>query len=158
MDALAIVFGQYGLPKGHCNKSWDDCDLREPEKERLQTAFSNPISSVVFVQGTTAPIINQLIQQKSKVRGIDLLKRLQNPFQEYDNPDGDVILVYNAERYTGKPEIAISLFKNILNYYRGKDVLVLIESSQSYNFLRDSYGLDCSNKIKVPILKETKWL
>lgn len=158
MTPKAIQYAACGLPAGHANKTWDDCEISQPEKDRLNGAFKTPVDSVVFIQGTSAPIINQLMDQKMKVRGIDLIKRLQNPFEEPNNPEAEVILLYNAERYTGKPEIAISVFKNILNYYKGKGILILVESSESSNFVRDSYGTQIVNKLKIPHTKDVKWL
>jgi hypothetical protein len=152
------VFAVYGLPPAYANGGWEGIDVSQDEIDRYKTAFSSPISSTVFVQGSCAPIIQQLLEQGSKVRGIDLSKRQNAAFEDHNNPDADVILIWNVNKYSGRPEVSINLLNNLINYYRTKSALVIVQSPESSIFMRDNYGFQTPNKIKLLPKAEVKWL
>lgn len=152
------VYAVYGLPPQYAKITWESLEVNKDDEERIKNAFKNPISSVVFIQGVSAPIIQQLLEQKLRVRGIDLGKRQNAAFEEHNNPDADVVLVYNVNKYSGKPEISINLLNSIIQYYRSKNVLVIVESQESSIFMRDNYSFSTNNKLKLLQKQEVKWL
>lgn len=152
------VYAVYGLPPAYTNLQWEDLDVTPEEVTRLSTAFSTPINSTVFIQGIAAPIIRQLIEQKAKVRGIDFSKRQLNAFEEHNNPDAEVILIWNVNKYSGKTEVSMNLLENLVTYYRSKGALVLVQSNESSIFMRDNYGFTTANKVKLIKKQDPKWL
>lgn len=152
------VYAVYGLPAAYANETWDNIEVIPETKQRYIEAFKNPIKSTIFVQGSCAPIIQQLLEQGLKVRGIDLAKRQNAAFEDHNNPDAEVILVWNVTKYSGKAEISMNLLNNLIQYYRGKDALVIIQSPESHIFMRDNYGFTTSNTLKLLPKPEVKWL
>lgn len=152
------VYAVYGLPAAYAQGSWDTLDVPPEEAKRYQEAFKNPINSTVFVQGNCAPIVQQLLEQGKKVRGIDFSKRQNAAFEDHNNPDAEVILIWNVNKYSGKAEVSMNLLSNLIQYYRTKEVLVILQSEESSVFLRDNYGFTTNNKLKLLPKPEPKWL
>lgn len=153
------VYAVYGLPPAYSLQNpWDTLDVSKEEQQRITEAFKSPISSTVFVQGSAAPIIQQLLAQKVKVRGIDFSKRQMNAFEEHNNPEAEVILIWNVNKYSGKSEVSINLLDNLISFYRSKNALVIVQSSESFTFMRDNYGFSTVNKLKFLPKPDTKWL
>ena len=152
------AYAIYGLPPAYAEASWENIEVSPEEKTRLTEAFKSPISSTIFVQGSCGAIIQQLIEQKSKVRGIDFSKRQLNAFEEHDNPDAEVILIWGVSRYSGKAEVSQNLLLNLVEYYRSKNVMVIVQSNESSIFMRDNYGFVTANKLKLLPKAEVKWI
>lgn len=152
------VYAVYGLPPAYAKDTWDVIDISKEDIDRYTTAFKSPINSTVFVQGNCAPIIQQLLEQGLKVRGIDMTKRQNAAFEDHNNPEADVILIWNVNKYSGRPEVSINLLNNLIQYYRAKNAMVLIQSTESVIFMRDNYGFSTQNKLKLLPKPEVKWL
>jgi hypothetical protein len=152
------AYAIYGIPSIYANQSWDDIDLPKPERERLEKAFANPIPSVVHIQGTAAPVVNSLILSGKSVYGININDRLTDAFGDHTNSKADVVLIHNIGSYTGKFEIASNVLKQIIQHYRNLDTLVLLQSNESWTYLRDNYGVAVVNKVKLPLAKEQAWV
>lgn len=153
------VYAVYGLPPAYSRENpWDSLDVSKEEQERITEAFKEPINSTIFVQGSASPIIQQLVAQKAKVRGIDFSKRQLNAFDEHNNPEADVILIWNVNKYSGKAEVSINMLDNLISFYRSKNAMVIVQSSESSTFMRDSYGFTSVNKLKFLPKQEVKWL
>lgn len=152
------VYAVYGLPATYAKGSWTDLDISQEEATRYSNAFKNPVQSTVFIQGNCAPIIQQLLEQGLKVRGIDMAKRQNAAFEDHNNPDADVILIWNVNKYSGRAEVSINLLNNLINYYRNKNAIVLIQSPESNIFMRDNYGFSPTNKLKLLPKPEVKWI
>lgn len=153
------VYAVYGLPPAYSlSNPWDTLDVSKEEQSRITEAFKNPINSTVFVQGSAAPIVQQLLNQKVKVRGIDFSKRQMNAFEEHNNPEAEAILIWNVNKYSGKAEVSVNLLDNLISYYRSKNALVLVQSLESFVFMRDNYGFTALNKLKFLPKPDVKWL
>lgn len=158
MNHNETVYAVYGLPAAYAKGSWDTLEVSTEESKRYQEAFKNPINSTIFVQGSCAPVIQQLLEQGKKVRGIDFSKRQNAAFEEHNNPDAEVILIWNINKYSGKAEVSMNLLSNLIQYYRGRNALVILQSEESSIFLRDNYGIATNNKLKLLTKAEPKWL
>lgn len=152
------VYAVYGLPPAYANGTWESLDVSPENTARYKEAFKNPINSTVFVQGTLAPIIQQLLEQGLKVRGVDFTKRQNAAFEDHNNPDAEVVLIWNVNKYSGKAEVSMNLLQNLIQYYRGRNALVIVQSEESAVFMRDNYGFITNNKIKLLPKPEEKWL
>jgi hypothetical protein len=152
------VYAVYGLPPAYAKGSWEALDVTQDEVKRYTEIFKQPVSSTVFVQGSCAPIIQQLLEQGTKVRGIDFSKRQNAAFEDHNNPDAEVVLIWNVNKYSGKAEVSMNLLSNLISAYRGKDVLVLVQSNESATFMRDNYGFVTPNKLRLPLKVEPKWI
>lgn len=152
------AYAIYGIPVVYAIQSWDNIDLPEHEKMRIDNAFDSPIPSVVFVQGSAAPIINKLILSGKSVYGININDRLNDAFGEHNNSKADIVLVHSIGSYTGKFDIASNLLNSIINHYKNNNTLVILQSENSWTFLRDNYGVNVVNKIKLPLEKEKAWI
>ena len=152
------AYAIYGLPPSYAEASWDNLEVSQDECTRLTNAFKSPIPSTIFVQGNCAPLVQQLIEQKVKVRGIDFTKRQMAAFEDHDNPDAEVVLIWGVNRYSGKAEVSQNLLLNLIEYYRSKNVMVIVQSSESSIFLRDNYGFTTNNKLKLLLKAEVKWI
>lgn len=153
--ALAV----YGIPPVYADISWDSLELSKAEVERISSAFENPhMGSTVFIQGTAAPIVIQLIKQGYTVAGINLMERNLDAFGEHNNPKAQVILIHSIEKYTGKYEIASNMLSNLIKHYEGHNSLILLQSQETWTFLRDNYGINVINKLKLVQKKATAWV
>lgn len=152
------AYSVYGIPPHYAQITWDNVNIPEPEKDRINKALDNIHPSVVFVQGTAAPLVNKLVTIGKIVRGIDIAKRLSNPFDEHYNPKADVILVHNVGKYTGKYEIANVLLQGIINHYTALGALIIIQSEETFSYLNDNWGIKVVNKLKLPIIAPKAWI
>lgn len=153
------VYAVYGLPPAYSLANpWDNLDVSPEEQLRITEAFKSPINSTIFIQGSAAPIVQQLINQNMKVRGIDFSKRQMNAFEEHNNPEADVIVIWNVNKYSGKAEVSINMLDNLVSFYRSKNAMVIVQSSESFVFMRDNYGFSTLNKLKFLPKPDVKWL
>lgn len=153
------VYAVYGLPPAYSSPNpWDSLDVSKEEQERITEAFKSPITSTIFIQGSAAPIVQQLITQKVKVRGIDFSKRQLNAFEEHNNPEADTIVIWNVNKYSGKAEVSINMLDNLISFYRSNGAMVIVQSSESSTFVRDNYGFTSVNKLKFLPKQDIKWL
>lgn len=155
---IGTAYAIYGIPSHYAATTWDDIQIPEPEKVRLSTAFQTPIPSVVFIQGTAAPIINQLYENGMTISGISMAERLANPFDSVTLRNTKVLLIHSIGRYTGKFEIANSVISQLIQQAKTKNMLVLLQSEEPWTFLRDSYGIVAKNKIKLLVDQEPQWV
>lgn len=157
---LKVLYYIQGLPLSAVGKTWDDVALAKPEADRLSGMFANIPSNVriIYVQGSAAPIINQLYEQKAKIRGIDAGIWFEDPFSPHDYPDGEVIVLYDFDDPISVPKVTVPIIKGIISYYGGKSIPIIIESKETAAAFEANYGVKITNKIKIPELAEPKWL
>lgn len=156
--ALSTAYAVYGIPPTYVGITWDDIEIPKPEKDRYINAFENPIPSTIIVQGTAAPIINQLVSKGYSVSGLNLATLLANPFDLPTVMGTDILLIHSIGKYTGKYEIANTVLTQILQQAKSKCKFIILQSEEPWTFIRDNYGVSSQNKIKLPIAAEPKWL
>lgn len=155
---LATIYAIHGLPSNYASTTWDSIDITEPEVNRITNAVSNYVPSTLFIQGNAAPIVNQLWSSNKHIRGININERLANPFGEHVNPKADVILIHSIGKYTGKYEIAHTTLSNIINHYSKLDTLIILQSDETFTFLKDNWGISVVNKLRMLSKKERAWI
>lgn len=143
----------YGLPASYVNKTWEDTATPKSEVTRLTTIFDGdlPSGSVLFINGSAAPIINQLLNNGKAVRGIDLSERLAQPFEVYNNPKADVVLVYAVENPVGNAKITKKMLDDVISFYKANGALIIISSTDTSAVFEGNYGVKLVNKL---IIKE----
>lgn len=157
--SLAIKLKVYDLPTSYIGKEWANIPLPQPEKDRLSNIFKGALpTATLFVQGTAAPIVNQLFEANTKVRGIDLSYRLADPFALHINPKADVLVVYNVDNPVGNAKVVKKVMEDIINYARQTSSLVIIESNATSSEFEGNYGIKLVNKIKIPDVQEVKFV
>lgn len=160
MNKYAVMYKMYGIPLNYASITWGDVDMVKPEAERLQNIFANelPSSSVLYVQGTAAPIIRQLVDRGVKVRGVDISTRLQSPFETYDNPLCNVALVYGVENPVGNGKISKKIIDDVIAFYKGIGAVTILVSKDTVTVFEANYGLKLVNKLKIPEKQEVKFV
>jgi hypothetical protein len=147
----------YGIPASYVNKTWESTATPKSEITRLTTVFDGdlPSGSVLFVNGSAAPIVNQLLSKGKTVRGIDMSERLALPFDIYNNPKADVVLLYGLEFPTGNQKVIQRVFFDVINFYKASNSLIIISSTDTSAVFEGNYGIKLVNKliIKEPIEK-----
>lgn len=160
MNLEVIRFKQYGLPINMISQTWEHTGLAKPEATRLENLFNNipAAAKLIFVQGTAGPIVNQLLSVGHKVRGIDMGVRFNTPFEEANNPQCDIVVIYNLDNTVSVPKITVPMIKGLVEYYRHSGTLVIIQSHETVTIFEANYGIKVVNKLKIPEAQEVKWL
>lgn len=150
----------YGLPGNYINKSWADTAMPASEIKRLTEIFANdlPSGSVLFVHGSAAPIINQLMNKGLNVRGIDITDRLSQPFESYNNPNCDVVLITGVENPVGNPKITKKTLDDVIIHYKAYGALIVISSSDTSAVVEGNYGIKFVNKLIIKYPAEKSFL
>jgi hypothetical protein len=110
-----------------------------------------PSGSVLFVNGSAAPVVNQLLSKGKTVRGIDMSERLALPFDIYNNPKADVALLYGLENPVGNNKVTKKVFDDVVNFYKASGALIIISSTDTSAVFEGNYSIKLVNKL---IIKE----
>lgn len=160
MDLELIRYKQYGLPVNIVRQSWDKVNIPKPEATRLQELFNDipAAARLIFIEGTAGPIVDQLIRNGKKVRGIDLSERFDAPFVEHNNPQCEVLLLYGMDNTVSVPKITIPMLNSIIDIYKNLGTLVIIQSNNTATAFSSAFGTKIVNKLKIQEAPEPKWL
>lgn len=155
-----ILYFALGLPLSAVGKTWEDTGLPQPEAERFEEMFKNIPNNVkvIHVQGTAAPIINQLWASGTKIRGIDMATWFEAPFEPHDYPTAEIIVIWDVDDTISSPKVTVPIVKGAVTHYSNIGVPVIIESKDTPAKFESNYGIKLVNKIKIPEIPEIKWL
>lgn len=156
----AVVYPLYGLPSYYAGLTFAHTGLSKAQQERFTKSIENaPPTGVLAIRGMAAPVVNLLLEQKRKVRGIDFTVRSQNAFEEHQNPAAEVIVIYNVGvEITGNSNISKKILRSLIQYYKERQTLVIIESTLGKSDFRLQYDIDIANFITIPEAAEAQWI
>ena len=152
----------YGLPAHYAGLTYDDAAGSNALLDRIHRIVENaPMRGSVLVNDFAAPIIDQFIKQKRRVRGIDFAKLMENPFNrdgEHFKPQADVVVLYNIGLEASvNSTVPSQLIKGIINYYKKYNTLLILEAPYSPMQFQEKYDHRPLNSIKLQESTEEVW-
>ncbi len=156
----STVLGIYGLPITYAGKSYSDTGLAKIKIETLPKTISNaPSTGTLTIQGTAAPVVNQLIADGRKVRGVNFISLSATAFEDHNLPISSVVVLYNVGvEVSTNFKISGQVFRKVLKFYAGKQTLLIIETDLGKTDLLSRYDFRTTNYIKIPQQQEEIWV
>lgn len=153
-----MIYGIYGLPPSYHGITYGDTQLVSVKQEQLREKVSNaPNSGTLTVQGTAAPIVNQLLKTR-KVRGIDFVERSTSAFDQHTNPHAEVVVLYGVgSEVSMNGKVSGLVLRNLVEYYRNRKTLLVIETHLSKQELLSRYDFKVTNFMKILRKEEEIW-
>ena len=150
----------YGLPVSYAGKGYHDTGLVKTKIETLPDKVANaPNNGTLTIQGTAAPVINQLLDLGKKVRGVDFIQLSATAFEQHDLPVTPVVLLYNVGiEVSTNFRISGQVLRKVIKFYSEKRTLLILESDLTKTELLSRYDFRVTNFIKIPPKEEEIWL
>ncbi len=154
------MLGIYGLPVSYANKGYCDTGLAKIKVEDLPKKVANaPNSGTLTLQGTAAPVVNQLLLAGRKVRGVDFIKLSATAFEEHPLPVTSVVVLYNVGvEVSTNFKISGQVLRKVIKFYSEKQTLLIIETDLAKTELLSRYDFRTTNFIKIPPKEEEIWV
>lgn len=154
------LYGLYELPPSYHGAVYENTALIKVKQEDIYNKVANaPQKGLLVIQGNAGPVINQLLEAKRKVRGIDFLPRCADAFGTFDNPLANVVLIYNVgSEISVSSKVTALILKNILKSYANSSTLVILETHLTKSELQNNYHIDVVNFIKIQNKEESAWI
>ena len=149
----------YNLPIVYAEIGYEDTALIKVKQEHIEELIPKaPYSGTLTIQGTAAPVVNQLMEQRS-VRGIDFNVRSEDPWGTHQNPSADVVVLYNVgSEVAMKGTVGGLVLANIVKYYSNRRTLLVIETNMNKMELLHRYDFKATNFIKIEKKPEDVWI
>lgn len=156
----STVLGIYGLPVSYAGKDYSDTGLAQIKIETLPKTIANaPSTGTLTIQGTAAPVINQLITDGRKVRGVNFVTLSATAFEDHILPVASVVLLHNVgTEVSTNFKISGQVFRKVLKFYADKQTLLVIETDLGKTDLLSRYDFRTTNYIKIPKQQEDIWV
>jgi len=156
----STMLGIYGLPVTYAGKTYNDTGLAKIKIETLPKMIGNaPSTGTLTIQGTAAPIVNQLISDKRKVRGVNFISLSATAFEDHSLPVANVVVLYNVGvEVSTNFKISGQVFRKVLKFYANKQTLLIIETDLGKTDLLSRYDFRTTNYIKIPPKQEEIWV
>jgi len=157
---LETKLKMYNLPISYAEITFEDTELTAKRKKDLPELIEKaPVRGILYVQGTAAPIVNQLLTKGKAVRGIDFTERSSSAFEQHQNPECAIVVIYNlGAEITVNYHVPQKVINNILKHYSTRDTLIIVETDLSKNDLLNRYDINAVNYIKIPRKTEERWI
>jgi len=157
------AFSILGIPQHFYDKTWGDTKLLPTKQRAFQESISRaPISGLLLVAGTSAPIVNQMFDMDRKVIGISFPEVFDDKFNSGDNegyPNSPVVLIYDVGLESAKnKEFSMTILNSIISYYKARETLLIIETPFTISNFQATYGLLISNTMSIPQQEDVKWV
>ena len=159
------IYAALRLPQRYASETYEDTDLARTRiatvKEKI---FKAPVSSILLVSGTAGPIVNQLREMGKKAYGISFTEYYTDQFKEEEKarlPSNkvDVIVVHGIGSEQAKnPEFSSRLLVSLLDFYKSRQVLVILETSLTVTDFQTRYQIDIPTSIRMHLKKEESWM
>lgn len=154
------VLSIYGLPVSYVNVEYKDTGLAKVKVESIPASISRaPNKGTLTIQGTAAPIVNQLLNDKRKVRGIDFITLSATAFEDHALPLADVVVLYNlGTEVSTNFKVSSQVFRKVVKNYSEKPTLLIIETDLTKMELLSRYDFRVTNFLKIPPKEEEIWI
>jgi len=161
IKALQLRYRLYGLSADWFDCTFDNTGLAQPEADRLKNAFSSiRRGSVVYIEGSAGPVVNQYIDIGLTVRGVDASLYISDPFDKVEKKglpeNADVVVLYNIYEGTTQVPLMQKVLKKLVNSFGGGTMVILCGDIPCRAFSRDYFQVQ--NSCSIPKKKEEKWL
>ena len=156
----ATLLSIYGLPAGYFGISYKDMDMSATRQDAITKKIKNaPNDGTLTVQGTAAPIVNQLLTQGRKIRGISFTERSSTAFETHQNPTADVVVLYDVGAEVSlNGKVSGMVLANIVKYYSSRKTLLIIETDMTKTALLSRYDFNTTNFIKIIKKEKENWI
>lgn len=161
---LSSIYSAFHLPKRYATETYEDTELPKTQIPILtKKIYAAPKAGTLLVSGTAGPIINQLWEMGRKSYGIPFTEYYSDQFKEEKTqlPSNkvDVVVIYGIGNEQGKnPEFSTRLLTSLLDFYKSRDILVILETPMSKTDFQTRYQLDITTTLKLQLKKEQAWL
>jgi hypothetical protein len=154
------LYKVYNLPDSYFGIGYKDTKLSAARQEVIAGKIENvPSKGTLVIQGTAAPVVNQLLTTDKKIRGICFTERSQSAFETYQNPAANIIVLYDVGmEVTLNSKVSGMVLNSILKHYSGRNTLVIIETHLTKTELLSKYDLNVVNFIKIELKAQEAWI
>lgn len=159
---LKFMLKHLGLPARIATETYDKVEgVRSVIEKFREKIFNAPTTGVLLISGTASPIVLQFMDMGRKVAGVSFVDYYDSQFTEDKEPPPvkDVVLIYGVGIEPAKnPEYSGRLLNSLIDFYKNKEVLVIVETPLTLTNFAIRYGIDFSNKKALPLKKEKAWV
>lgn len=161
MDTInRTILAIYGLPPSYASVTYKDTGLVQVRQEQLEAKVSKaPNSGSLTVTGTAAPLATQLIKEGRTVRGINFLDRSSTAFDIHQNPQANIVVLYNVGvEVSLNSKVSGMVLNSIVQHYSERPTLLIIETKLSGKELLQRYDFRITNHVSIPKKDEDIWI
>lgn len=159
---MSLLLKAYSLPASFDSVDYAATGLSKPRQGILHKKVAEaPMSGSLFVQGTAAPVINQLLDMGRKTRGIDFVDYVRNTFSDESLSllEADVVLLYGVgNELSTNTNFSGKVLRHIITHYKKRGTLLVVESPLTASNVMTSYDVTFTNKTVIPETAEASWI
>jgi len=155
-----LKYTHFGIPVTYIGVTYKDLDVSSIKAKHLEGKMKQaPPQGLLVIQGSAAPVINQLHKQGRSMRGIDFIVRAGEAFEPHEEPKADVILIYNVgAEVSMKSIISGKVLNALLKHYASRRTLVVLETHLTKSELRHNYDINVSNYVTLNRKPDEVWV
>lgn len=153
------TYQAYGLPSNYLGMTYETTALPKVKQEEIRSKIEHaPRSGTLYVKGTAAPIVNQLLSNRS-VRGLSFYDLCGTAFEQHQYPRAGVVVVLGVgDEISINTKVSSLVLNSILKSYAKRQTLLIIETGLTKTQLLEKYSVDAVNFIQIPQIKEKQWI
>ena len=161
---ITSILSAFHLPQRYASETYEDTDLPRTAISGLQQKiYKAPTSGTLLVSGTAGPIVNQLREMGRKTHGIPFTEYSTDQFKDekvsLPSNKVEVVVVYGIGNEQAKnSEFSSRLLISMLDFYKSRQVLVIMETSLTITDFQTRYQIDTPTSIRMRLKKEQSWL
>ena len=150
----------YGLPVSYQNVRYSDTVLSKIKQQDIMDKIARaPNRGLLAIQGTAAPVVNQLLEANRKTRGIDFIEVSATAFENHLFPLASVVVLYNVgSEVSTNFNISGQVLRKIIKFYNENNTLLIIETDLAKSELLRRYDVNIVNFIKLQPKPEEAWI
>lgn len=160
---MNILYDYIGLPKFWSDIGSDKLDVSEIKVTKILEGFSKLPSRPVkiLVIGQVAPIINKIIESQgiNSTFGVNFIDYFSSTFkqEEYDLRYSKFLVIYNVG-FEKAVNLGFSkqLLQGLIQNGLDNGSHVILQSTSDFAVLKNQYGLDFQNILRLPELPDDK--
>jgi len=160
---VSSIYRVLHLPVRYTEEPYEQTTLIQSKIQDIQKKIYNaPSSGTLLISGTAGPIVNQLYEMGRKCYGISFVNFYNDKLSNEDTMlpgKVAVAVIYGVGNEPAKnSEYGSKLLGSILDYYKNKEVLVIVETPLTTSDFLVKYGIEFSNKLNIRLKKEEAWV
>jgi len=159
---LKYAYTAKQIPLRYVNETLEATTMAKTQMKILdEKLYRAPSSGVLLITGTAGPIVNHLWQQGRKVVGMSFVEYFDGRFSDEKLVPlkADVVVLHGVgSEADGKKEFSSTLLTGIMDIYKNRETLLIIETHMTPTTFAVTYGRTITNAKTVTLHEEEKWI
>ena len=159
---MRFAYGAKQLPLRYVQETFEGTTMAKTQIKILdEKLYRAPKSGILLITGTAGPIVNHLWQQGRRVVGMSFVEYFDGRFSDdrLVPLKADVVVLHGVgNEADGKKSFSTVLLTGIMDIYKNRETLLIIETHLSPTTFAVAYGVTIPNTKNIQMREAELWI